>query len=53
MVYFKENQYWAANSSPWIYRWYLPVFPGMANRVQVANNGKAAKILLFTVKCSS
>ena len=40
MVYFKENQYWAANSTPGICRWHLPVFPGMANRVQVANNGK-------------
>ena len=23
-----------------IYRWNLPVFPGMANKAQVANNGK-------------
>ena len=25
---------------PGIYRWNLPVFPGMENKTQVANNGK-------------
>ena len=30
----------AENSTPGIYRWNLPVFPGMANKAQVANNGK-------------
>ena len=25
---------------PRIYRWNLPVFPGMANKAQVANTGK-------------
>ena len=25
---------------PGIYRWNLPVFPGMANKSQVANTGK-------------
>ena len=26
--------------APGIYPWNLPVFPGMANKVRVANNGK-------------
>ena len=30
----------AENSSPGIYLWNLPVCPGMANKAQVANNGK-------------
>ena len=30
----------AENSIPDIYRWNLPVFPGMANKAQVANTGK-------------
>ena len=30
----------AGNSTPGIYRWNLPVFPGMANKAQVANNAK-------------
>ena len=34
------QQGWAENSIPSIYRWNLPVFPGMANKSQVANNGK-------------
>ena len=34
------SQGWAGNSIPDIYRWNLPVFPGMANKAQVANNGK-------------
>ena len=33
-------QGWAGNSTPGIYRWNLPVFSGMANKAQVANNGK-------------
>ena len=33
-------QGWAENSAPGIYRWNLLVFPGMANKAQVANNGK-------------
>ena len=28
------------NSTPGIYLWNLPVFPGMANKAQVANTGK-------------
>ena len=35
-----SNQGWAENSTPGIYRWNLPVFPGVANKAQVANNGK-------------
>ena len=30
----------AENFTPGIYRWNLPVFPGMANKAQVANTGK-------------
>ena len=33
-------QGWAENFTPRIYRWNLPVFPGMANKAQMANNGK-------------
>ena len=33
-------QGWAENSTPGIYRWNLPVFPGMANNAEVANTGK-------------
>ena len=54
-----SDQGWAENSNPGIYRWILPVFPGMANKAQVANNGKynffAAKywqIWFLAVKCS-
>ena len=35
-----SQQGWAENSTPSFYRWNLPVFPGMANKAQVANNGK-------------
>ena len=35
-----RGQGWAENSTPGIYRWNLPVFPGMANKAQVANTGK-------------
>ena len=31
---------WAENSTPSIYRWNFPVFPGMANKAQVVNTGK-------------
>ena len=34
------QQGWVENSTPGIYRWNLPVFPGMANKAHVANNGK-------------
>ena len=34
------QQDWAANSTPSIYQWHLPVFPGMANKAQVGNTGK-------------
>ena len=34
------KQGWAENSIPGIYQWNLPVFPGMANKAQVANTGK-------------
>ena len=55
-----KNQGWAENSTPGIYRWNLPVFPGMANKeAQVANTGKynffAEKywqIWFLAVKCS-
>ena len=33
-------QGWAEHSTPRIYRWNLPVFPGMANKAPVANTGK-------------
>ena len=33
-------QGWAENSNPGIYQWNLLVFPGMANKAQVANTGK-------------
>ena len=33
-------QGWAESSTPGIYQWNLPVFPGMANKAQVANIGK-------------
>ena len=51
-------QGWATNSTPGIYQWHLPVFPGMANMFQVGNTGKynvfAAKwqICILAVKCS-
>ena len=31
---------WTENSNPGIYRWNLLVFFGLANKAQVANNGK-------------
>ena len=31
---------WAENSTPGIYQWNLPFFPGMANKAKVANTGK-------------
>ena len=34
------DQGWAANSTPGIYRWHLPVFTGLENTPQVANTGK-------------
>ena len=37
---FTFHQGWVENSTPGIYRWNLPVFPGMANKAQVVNNGK-------------
>ena len=33
-------QGWAENFTPGIYRWNLPVIPGMANKAQVVNTGK-------------
>ena len=36
----RKNQGSVENSTPGIYRWNLPVFPGMANKAQVANTGK-------------
>ena len=36
----RAQQGWAENSTPSISRWNFPVFPGMANKAQVANNGK-------------
>ena len=35
-----SHQGWVENSTPGIYRWNLPVLTGMANKAQVANNGK-------------
>ena len=35
-----QTQGWAENSMPIIYQRNLPVFPGMTNKAQVANNGK-------------
>ena len=35
-----QTQGWAENSMPIIYQQNLPVFPGMTNKAQVANNGK-------------
>ena len=38
-ISYNFTQGWVENSTPGIYRWNLPVFPGMANKAQVANNG--------------
>ena len=35
-----KSQGWVEDSTPGIYRWNLPVFPGTANKAQVANTGK-------------
>ena len=39
-------QGWAANSTPDIYQWHLPVFTGLEN-TQVANTGKYRQIEIF------
>ena len=40
MLILLKLQGWAENSTPGIYQWNLLVFPGMANKAQVANTGK-------------
>ena len=40
-------QGWAANSTPGIYQWHLPVFTGLENTPQVANTGKYRQIEIF------
>ena len=42
-----HNQGWAANSTPGIYQWHLPVFTGLENTPQVANTGKYRQIEIF------
>ena len=42
-----NSQGWAANSTPGIYRWHLPVFTGLENTPQVANTGKYWQIDFF------
>ena len=41
------SQGWAENSTPGIYWWNLPVFPGMANKAQVVYTGEYWQIKLF------
>ena len=45
-------QGWAANSTPGIYQWHLPVFTGLENTPQVANTGKYWQIEFFAIKYS-
>ena len=40
-------QGWAANSTPGIYQWHLPVITGLENTPQVANTGKYRQIEIF------
>ena len=40
LILVTTKQGWAENSTASIYRWNLPVFPGMANKAEVANTGK-------------
>ena len=42
-----NKQGWAANSTPGIYQWHLPVFTGLENTPQVANTGKYREIEIF------
>ena len=44
---FSEDQGWAANSTPGIYQWHLPVFTGLENTPQVAYTGKYRQIEIF------
>ena len=44
------GQGWAANSTPGIYHWHLPVFTGLENTPQVANTGKYWQIEFFCLK---
>ena len=41
------DQGWAANSTPGIYQWHLPVFTGLENTPQVANTGKYRQTEIF------
>ena len=43
----QRKQGWAANSTPGIYQWHLPVFTGLENTPQVANTGKYRQIEIF------
>ena len=45
-----KKQGWAANPTPGIYQWHLPVFTGLENTPQVANTGKYWQIELFCLK---
>ena len=45
--YVTGPQGWAANSTPGIYQWHLPVFTGLENTPQVANTGKYWQIEIF------
>ena len=38
--FYVKTQGWAANSTPGIYQWHLPVFTGLENTPEVANTGK-------------
>ena len=42
-----RSQGWAANSTPGIYHWHLPVFTGLENTPQVANTGRYWQIDFF------
>ena len=41
------KQGWAANSTPGIYQWHLPVYTDLENTPQVANTGKYRQIEIF------
>ena len=47
---FPVKQGWAANATPGIYLWHLPVFTGLENTPQVANTGKYWQIEIFGLK---
>ena len=47
--FYISEQGWAANSTPGIYQWHLPVFTGLENTPQVANTGKYRQIEIFLV----